>query len=273
MSRTHREGGLNKRDQTYKKVHASKRRVLEKKYYHNVQEDNEHYLNSSIDDGLTHVTGSHKGFFWWRLITKWLKTNVGRSWNDVHSELVKKLKEIESDNILINKCIDNAVDLYGKYKDYCIFKYNYYVDNNGLLQLRECDKKRLYPYYNWKTTKMTNWLNGRVVGKVGENLYWFTPVVKGKKHRGLCRTRYKCEYNRGYNYLYGSPHGLIFYSWGQKRVYNEDTKTFSFKDDWVETSCFFKQDKLLSEKDVLYWNSIPTQYQEEVLKFAPVNRN
>lgn len=114
-------------------------------------------------------------------VKRWMKAQVGKPWDKVYSVLRKRFdirttpgRHILFDHLL--RMVWTSQDHTTGHSEYR----GYYVDAEGIL--RENPERRRY-YYNsdWQLireerNKIGEWLAGRLVGKVGNVLYWFEPT-------------------------------------------------------------------------------------------------
>jgi hypothetical protein len=106
---------------------------------------------------------------------RWLRSQVGRPWNKVRSELVQRFdsRTMAGRHVLFDHLLP-SVDAEGQRFGYPTFT----VDRYGIL--RELPRKRYRRYLEWKEPlpedrdTLVEWLRGRRVGKRGATLFWFT---------------------------------------------------------------------------------------------------
>jgi hypothetical protein len=215
---------------------------------------------------------------------RWLRNQVGKSWNDVRSEVTKEFdsRTTAGRHILYDHLLSSVEEIpNAKYKRYVYgldnhtqshFKNDFYVDESGILR-----QKDYIPYTRnytpkFDTKSIANWLSGRVVGKIGNKLFWFVPVDKNKKHGGTTR-KWKTEWTKNTYYTYYGNYGLTYLYSYSAPIYEKDKDGISriagYQLAWQQGRPSFRQDKKLDDKDIQFWNSIPGYYQTKVLEFSP----
>jgi|SRR6185436_2761422 len=216
---------------------------------------------------------------------RWLHSQIGRSWNDVRSEISKKFdsrttasRHILNDHLLSS--VEEVPDLtynrfYRNTGEYTTSRYknDFYVDINGLLQAKTYlpYKNDKIPQFNRKT--IVDWLSGRTVGKVGEKLFWFVPTTKNKK-RGGANKEWKIEWNsNGYRGYY-NHNTLSFLYLYQKPIYSKNkenlTEIIGYDSAWQVASPNLRQDRKLNNKEMIFWQSLPEWYRNKILETSPI---
>lgn len=212
---------------------------------------------------------------------KWLHAQVGRPWNQVKSEVVSKFdtrttagRHIVKDH-LFGSVQEQPSYLYCSKdrpfdeKDFTTSSYSrdeFFVDEDGILRNKKLVKPR-YPYYvppykHFKpSAQITTWLNGRIIGRVGNKLFWFLPVGN---------LNFKCEWKFG---------SLIYLFPRTKTICDKEGKVIGEKKEWVEPFYYpykqlaSRQHNALSKKELEFWNRIPQSLQTEILAWSPLNPN
>ena len=222
---------------------------------------------------------------------RWLRSNVGRPWDDVKSEVFQKFdtrttagRHITYDHLL--KAVEETPDFrYGRYSRYnkledpfttSYYPHDYYVDEEGILREKTVISRH-YKVPQFNTAQIANWLSGRVVGKVGKKLFWFVPADKSKKRGGYAkewRTRwtYRSYYGNSFTFLYHSIRPVYRYDTEGKIVLDDNGNKVvrEYQESWVAaTPPSFRQDRRLNEKELAFWNTIPEFYQNKVLERSP----
>lgn len=213
-------------------------------------------------------------------MNRWLGKQVGRPWDDVFSEIIKKFdsrttagRHIVYGHLLPS--VQTNLDVRYPEDDPTVSHYqnSYYVDNDKIL------RKKQYVISSWRskqpkcdTSSLTTWLNGRVPGKVGNKWFWFVPVTKSKKHFGYS---YKWKTEWGLYKEYWRYGGLKFLYLANVPVYGKDkngNKIISkYEPTWCRASpSSFRQETPFSQKDISFWESFPEFYQKKVLEFSPM---
>lgn len=217
-------------------------------------------------------------------VKRWLASQVGSAWSQVHSELFQKFdtrttagRHIIFDHLLsdINEGEwDNRGRLSANILDYSNRHHSYYVDDNGLLQQ---NKKRDSYYYDVKLSVLEEagrWLAGRMIGEKGGTLYWFT-IGEGIWKANWCT---ELEKNRYYGWMEGRL-DLKYYC-RQNTEYVVKVQTFVYPptyetitrcgDHWehIENPAGFKRRGQLSASEEKYFRSFPEGVQNEILWYG-----
>jgi hypothetical protein len=219
---------------------------------------------------------------------RWLERQVGKPWDEVRSEVTKAFdtrttagRHIVYDHLL--RSVEITPDVY-RYRYYrntgddttSYSKHDFYVNDDGILCVRKyIPRRQKLPTFD--TRQIANWLSGRIVGKVGDKLFWFVPADKGKK-RGGYNHQWKCDWS--YRSYYSN--GLRFLYLTYKPIYKTDSLGYILLDDagnkivkdyeesWVAANPYaFRQDRKLNEKEAAFWKTIPEYYQNKVLELSP----
>ncbi len=277
LSRTIIEGGRRKRNKWERRHSNRALRAKVREYMHGVMKNpdasDEDYeptrekVYKDFDDKLGPIY-------------RWLHAQEGRPWDDVRSEIHQKfdLRTTAGRHIIYDHLLRSVQETpnydYGRNEEswfVSIWKNDFYVED-GILRAKDRVKCNWYPYPAINTYPIVEWLNGRIIGKSGNKLYWF--LIKSKSSDGWA-DEWKCEWLNSY---YGHPTNLVYLKKTQVPVYIKDKLT-SYKEEWREPFYYkFKrlnarQWKELSDKDVEYFNSLPEYYQEAILEWSPLNKN
>ena len=227
-------------------------------------------------------------------IYRWLNRQVGRPWDEVRADVAKEFdtrttagRHIVYDHMMKSVQIGPEFPRYyssppedptTSYSDH-----DYYVDDDGILQKKRYLGRRRYrdKIPAWDTKQLTNWLNGRIVGKVGNKYFWFTPVGKAKKHRYAGHAHiWKIVWGRhSYYYTNNGPvfqylsYEIIYKLDGNGRqVIGEDGRPIELDrlPKWVNaTTPPLRQSRKLNEKEMAYWNAVPDYYKTKILEVSP----
>lgn len=270
LSRTVTEGKKSNRIKTGKKFLNKSFRAAERAYLDDIRKD----LNF-VDEEVTPVREQNYGWRSTRIAPafRWLKSQVGRLWNDVHSDMCNLFeKNSDAYKCLLRRVEETPNYDYRQYKDgienfkFSYYKNYFYVDENGILFEKEIIKRPKYEPYHLHLNKypeLIPWLNGRIVSKVGDKYYWNIIKYMGYTEWRASLDRWNShiiyEYLT-YDIMYdtksiiSNPYQVP--KWKQPFYYK--TKKLS--------SC---QDKEFSNKDVRYFESLPLSIQKHLLKWAP----
>lgn len=282
LQRTVIEGGrygYNK----YKRRHSSKElRAKIREYMDNVENDWEYADDESEPDRKK----VHKGFSdKLSPMYRWLRSQTGRPWDEVRSEVFQKFdtrttagRHITFDHLLSS--VEEVPDLdyhsINEPYDPITFttsyrEYNFYVDEAGILREKAVTRRHeKIPFFDTKA--IANWLNGRVVGKVGKKFFWFEP----------------CDTFRGYSYQwitkwYERYNHLLYYLLHYEVIHERDAmghlvmdengkyKVKEYKPVWKLGRPNFRQYRKLNDKEMQFWNSMPEFYQNKVLEYSPTS--
>lgn len=213
---------------------------------------------------------------------RWLHCQVGRLWNDVRSEVHSKFdsRTVAGRHILYDHLLSSVeevpnLDYHSKNHPYkeedritSHYRNSFYVDDDGFLRAKKYIPRRTkQPKCN--ITSVANWLNGRIIGYVGNKLFWFIPVGKEK-----C----KCEW-RYSKYSYGGYYNGLKYLFETIRHEYKNGVIVGSRLEWREPLCWkyltiaAKQYKQLNKKELEFWNKIPIYYQDQILAWSPTNPN
>lgn len=212
-------------------------------------------------------------------VFRWLRAQDGRQWNEVYSELCQKVS-IEDKAF---KWLEYRIHKFGTpnySEDQSIFyhKNTFYIDENGTFhKAKKIAKPKRQPS-KYTKAQIAEWLNGRIVGKVGAKIYWFHIVSDS-----AWADDWKCAWNSNwyptksrqysYDHYYSNNYNNLIYV---KKTYNDiykDGLIVRREEDW--RPAFGKpgarQYKELSDADLEFWNDIPDYYQEKILEWSPTS--
>lgn len=292
LSRTVIEGGRVGSNKWERRYSHAETRAHEKAYISEIMDDLENCYNYDIEptDPVRKEFKDKLGPMY-----RWLHAQIGRPWNEVRSEVSEKFdtrttagRHIVHDHLLSS--VEETSDLrYRRYysgpedKTTSFSRNDFYVDDDGILRVKTCVARRYKtPTPKFDTNSIANWLSGRVVGFVGDKIFFFTPVDKSRKYGGH---RYKWAstwgYPKAYSYYSYQRSPLQYHYLAQEAVYKKDKDGASvydetgrpvvetYQDVWKAAMPVFRQDRKLNDKELVFWNSIPEDFQKIVLKFSP----
>lgn len=294
LARTIIEGGRHKGNKWERRnSHAIERAHL-RNYLREVEQDPENYEEydpeprESVMKGFDDKLGP---------IYRWLNRQVGRAWDEVRADIAQAfdIRTTAGRHIVFDHMLQSVqTGPEAGYKYYSVpgdstasySDHDYYVDDNGILQKKRYLGRRRYhdKVPAWDTKQLANWLNGRIVGKVGNKLFWFVPTGKAKKHRGMGHAhiwKIVWDYpNRWYYYSYSA--GPMFQYLTYENIYKLDGNGMQVLDEkgapvvldriakWVNASTPpLRQHRKLNDKELAYWNSLPQHYQTKILEISP----
>jgi hypothetical protein len=241
-------------------------RANERAYLDNVRKD----IAFADDDKAPYKTRmwhSYRGGLNYTVVYRWLHSRVGLIWNDVRSELSQDLK---SDSESFKRVVDQVENRYYHYyyKNYhtdidtdtqSYSKNEFYIDDSGILRVKEHVSRGRLAHCD--TKKVSEWLDGRVIAKVGNKLFWCKPVGKSS-----WSDEWRCTWHN-----YG---GLVY----EKLVYYpvwKDGVIVDTKPQWKAyvSHMVSRQDKEFNKKEVEFWNTIPEYYQKIILRWSPNSKD
>lgn len=289
LARTIIEGGRYKGNKYDRRHSHAEERASVKNYLKEVQLDPEKY-DEYDPEPITHV---YKGFDdKLAPIYRWLDRQVGRLWDEVRSDISKTFdtrttagRHIVFDHMLRSVQINPQVHPWYYYgpedKTESYSPHEFYVDDDGFLQKKKYIGRRGHsePIPPFDTKKIAAWLNGRVVGKVGTKLFWFSPTGKNKKHKAINHphiwktewSTYNAYYFRDYFKLMYLTYEVIYKKDEFGKLVVEDGKAVELERiaKWQEGDPSLRQDRKLNDKEINFWNSLPTWYQTKILERSP----
>lgn len=208
-------------------------------------------------------------------VLRWLAKQVGKKWDDVYSEIKQTFdvrttagRHIVYDHLIGS--VDIVPDLRFSYystgdDNTTSRKYDFYVEDGILCQRKYIGRHHYkYHYTRFDRPSIASWLDGRMIAKIGNKYYWFVSSTNRNGHM----IEYKTTWD---NSMWGQ---LTYLRLTAEAVYDSDRKFIKYEYVWKEPFLgriySFRQDVELSSKDMEFWNSIPEQLQEVVLKFNPL---
>jgi len=262
MSRSYRDKNSGSWEKHYRKFSNNKIRVSEREFCTRAKIDDEAPLSYDIVQKEPIWGDYWTGY--WRPIRRWLNSHVGEPWNQVNSLLVAKLKEVACNDDRENKYLIRSVVDFNPdpSREYSCFRWEFYVDDNGILRRRTRLPKKKIQKINLR--ELTNWLGGRVIGKVGDKFFWFTQVTKPKKYRsGTYPDKWMCRWSWRY-------YGLEYLYLDKEKIMDKEGNFVEMRETWKHSSgAFLRQARKLTSKELAYWNKVPKYYQDKVLEWSP----
>jgi len=287
LARTVIEGGRHKGNKWDRHYSNAEERAHLRNYMQEVRQDPDNYDAYDIEP-RQHV---YKGFDD-KLgpIYRWLDRQVGRPWDEVRSDVTKTFdtrttagRHIVYDHML--QSVEVTPDVRRRYYSNpddpttSYSKHDFYVDDDGFLQKkrylgRRYAREKVPPF---DINQISNWLNGKIVGKVGNKFFWFVPATKSKK--GGYSHIWATEWHRGSYYAPTGPQ-FLYLSYepvhktdsAGRAIIGEDGKMIVIgrTAKWVRASTpTLRQDRKLNPKELDYWNSLPEYYQTKILQLSP----
>lgn len=293
LARTAIEGGRTRYNKWDRRYSHAETRADEKAYISEVMEDIENWYDYDIEPTRPVYKNFNDKL---GPMYRWLERHCGQPWADVRSKISQTFdtrttagRHIVYDHML--RQVDESLEVVRRYyssppdddptKSYSY--HDFYVDDDGILRMKTYVRRK-GKVEHCNTNKVANWLNGRVVGFVGDQAYWFVPVGKSKKHRyGTTNRQWKTQWgwsnSRPYYYYNQSP--LRFLYLQQDPVYKKDEAGAKIVDEngkgiiidfeyvWMEGTPTFRQDRKLDAKECSFWNNIPDRYRWIILEKSP----
>lgn len=178
-------------------------------------------------------------------VERWLDSQLGKSWDKTYSLMREKFDDRSTPgrHILFDHML-NQINRTGEREAGYFPYYRYYVDDHGILRK---NPKSTYSRSNWKAiveerVKIGEWLQGRLVGKIGEVLYWFEATTSTP-----------------------NPISCVWKWDGLYFVYQTKVGTSR----WYPR---YRQGKRLEGKDVEFFSKLQDSNKEDLLKYSPQNK-
>lgn len=183
-------------------------------------------------------------------LNRWLESKLGQPWDEVRSEACKMFdirttpgRHIIQDH-LVGMIERNTAYFERNYDVSNFYRSFFYVKDGFLAKTPGYTKTVRVKFSMQDGNKVIDWLDGRVVGKVGNKMYWFITDDKIKiSFRG--------------NFTYSNIG--ISESVALLRTFYNSGNIINFR-----------QHKELSKEDVEIWYSIPKFHQDKLLEYSPV---
>lgn len=289
LARTIIEGGRHKGNKWDRRNSHAEERARVRNYIKEVELDLENYEEYDPEP-IQHV---YKGFDD-KLgpIYRWLNRQVGRPWDEVRSDVSKTFdtrttagRHIVFDHMLQSVQVTPEPRHRYSYRPEdpttSYSQNDFYVDEDGILRKKRYIGRRHYyekvPPYD--TRQLANWLNGRIVGQVGNKLFWFVPSDKNKKRGGWSHI---WRVSWGSTSYWDRNIGPYFQYLNYDVLYKVDGNGVQVLDDkgapivldripkWVNASTpTLRQDRKLNDKEIAYWNNLPEHYRTKILEKSP----
>lgn len=120
-------------------------------------------------------------------VERWLDSRVGKSWNKTYSMLREKFdSRTTAGRHIVNDHILRDIWPFPNYSDSLARYRRYYVDDRGILRKAPSLRKEREEAYNKlkeERTRAEEWLEHRMIGKIGNVLYWYNPTVRSYSHK------------------------------------------------------------------------------------------
>lgn len=283
LSRTIIEGGRVRSNKWDRRHSSRSERAKTREYLANLKKDPE-FEEDSVKPKRQHVYKEFDDKL--GPIYRWLRAQIGRKWDEVKSEIFQTFdtRNLAGQHIIYDHMLKSVeeVEDQTRYRylnrpedhNTSYYKNDFYVDEEGILQEKKyiSRRSRRQPIH---TKVVTDWLNGRLVGKVGNKMYWFVPV----SFRGFL-DEWKCVWGGYTDYDDVARRGWIeYYKLCYEPVYNTNKEITEYKPFWRKPIYFgtkrivARQSQEFSKDDLEMWKDIPNWCQEKILDWSPNNPN
>lgn len=281
LERTVIEGGRYGRNKWERRESHKTLRAAEKNYLTDVLKDPENFEEKIIEK----IQPVYQGFTdKLRPMYRWLASQVGRKWSEVHKEVFEKFdtKTTAGRHITFDHLLSSVVDtlsgwddrgrIAANQKSYSDRYSEYYVDPDGILCKCASREHTNYTYLKPEQYQVIcDWLAGRMIGEHGGVLYWFSPV------EGI----WKCEWSKVTEVTkYGNQESLL-----GLRYFNEVKSPYleMFKDSWgytysvnrtglhwevIKNPAGFKQRAPLTQDEAKHFRLLDKKTQQQILNYT-----
>lgn len=184
-------------------------------------------------------------------VQRWMDDRVGKSWNKTYSLLKKKFdsrttagRHIVYDHML--RDVWTSPDRTSEFAQY----HRYYVDIRGIMRKMPSwrqENEELAQKLRAEKIQIEKWLDRRMIGKIGNVLYWYNPTVR--------YNNYKYDWYSG---RYNTP------GYGVTGV-NSATSAFIYP---LEVR-FLRGDRLTG-KDIEFFTKLMPNHKDTLLKHAKI---
>lgn len=149
---------------------------------------------------------------------RWMESRVGKSWNKTYSMLREKfdIRTTPGRHVLLDHMLRSVWTSQDR-STLLAQSYEYYVDGQGILR-KNANRRNRYNNGEWnkihvERNELGDWLQGRLIDKIGEVLYWFEPTNKVPNPLYFRSDYYGLEfyYDRQFD-QYNRPYGKTFYT-------------------------------------------------------------
>jgi len=197
---------------------------------------------------------------------RWMKANVGRPWNKVHSELKVKFdtRTTPGRHVLNDHMLKDVV-FAGTHEDRFSYR-DFIVAEDGILRHDDSSRRRRSPKVEGKFTYRSiggimEWLKNRFVVEYAGRLYW-TEVISTRYDE--CNERF-CTKSHPKRVTREIATDTREYSKGREwGGYDQPTKKVIIQYHEVPTG--FRRTRKLSEKELQYWKTLHPSWKERILK-------
>jgi hypothetical protein len=294
LSRSVIEGGRYKGNKEDRYTSNAEERARVRNYIQEVTLDPENYEEYDVEP-RDHVYKSFKDKL--APMYRWLRSQVGRPWDEVRAAVSKEFdtrttagRHIVHDHLLNSVQVGEEPryrwssvpeDPTASHSDH-----DFYVDDEGILRKKRYLGRRRYRNYKVLPAqdmgRLINWLGNRIVGRVGDKFFWFVPTGRANKHRRVCgNTKYRLQWGRPQGPYSYADYGFRWEYWNTRTVYQKNSVgqviyqngnpiVLKTTEVWSPTDIpSLRQDRRLTDEEIIYWNSLPAHYQTKILEQSP----
>jgi hypothetical protein len=222
-------------------------------------------------------------------IYRWLRTHIGKPWNDVHSKLLQSFdtRTTAGRHVIFDHVLRSVDHLHEEAnRGY----YDFYVDEAGLLRLSERNR---WQRKSWrdpnavKTAELVAWVQGRKVMDYGVSMFWMVPTAFEWRECGK-----RLRHSNGF--WYGSCERTEHRT-STKRVLADVTKLLAFEKkmlyqepdgvggvlyyrDQPTSTCrqavgHYRQGARLTAEDLVLWNRLNVPQRDALLWVKAFGKN
>ncbi len=280
ISRTIIEGGRAKRNQEDRYLSNTKHRAQSREFSNEVKNlvdpdearvaPKRQKVRKDFDDKLSAAY-------------RWLRSQCGRAWNTVLSELTTRFdtrttagRHIVYDHLLGDVCTNQT--------DRKLFEefnwFDFIVDAKGILQLNDRNrwsKRRGRIGNKWPTQKeIEKWTQGRRVMDYGTSLYWMKPQATAWKPCDGYRFFDRCNkhHRPGKTYVLVAPTSVLAFEKPHLHKEKNEDGTYRYYREKATRECLqpvgrFMQDARLTAADIVMWKKIHQNDRDRLLWLLP----
>jgi len=273
MSKSYREGGHTGPYKFSRRYTTRKVRRASRDFCNQIKVDFDLDEGSDLEQEPNDHTDFKRG---WKPLYRWLESHVDEKWDDVYSELSTKIKTVFGKDEHVKSIINSIVDFHpSEDEKETWYRHEFYVDDQGVLNRKKrVTRRTYYSYRKFDVKKLTDFLNGRIIGRYNGVYYWFTPTSKLRSKQ----EEYKCIWFKT------EPEDYYAIPWNGryiryvKKEYSliDDGFNKRWKWDWVDIAGYGETINTrrldpLTDEEINWFKGLPGYYQEEILKWSPSN--
>lgn len=284
LAKTAIEGGRHNRNKFDRRLSHKHNRCATKEYLHKVitdpdlcEEEFEPVLDSVYKEFSDKLSPMYR----------WIDSQVGRSWDEVRSEVFQKFdtkttagRHITFDHLLRSVVETNSGwDSRGNnlWDENSIARTyyrraDYYVNESGILCRTEKNKRPKWSTYpkEEELNTIAAWLNGAMIGYVGDTLHWYVPTEGcwRASWQAVDVGKYHFYQAKSLQYQLWEKGEVVSYEWNTLFKYWMSYKKHGWG--WIEVKnpFSFRQRGPLTHEEVKHFKSLDVRVQEEILAFT-----